>query len=318
MPLTKVTDLTYERSPLGRLLGYGTFIMESAGQDQALSRVDYLRSPDRLYQRLSQQMFGPGGRRRSQHRGQSVGHHRWPAAGPHGPPSRWSALPGSTARPGRTAHPAAPVRAASTWTRTSSPAARAGFRGCPGRPDGWYCPRAPWLDRLNPSAVRSVRGDDDRSAHPFHRFGRHRRPGGADPGRRRGRSRRRGHHRPRHHPGMGQAAAALLPGMTLVPGAEISCQFERRRPAAHRDAPAGLPVRPRERDARPATDRPVRRPDSACAADGRVDDRRRDPAQLARDPRRRRRRDDRPAAPGAGAGRGRCRRQCECRLRRAA
>ncbi len=40
MPLAKVTDLTYERSPLGRILGYGTFIMESAGQDQALSRVD--------------------------------------------------------------------------------------------------------------------------------------------------------------------------------------------------------------------------------------------------------------------------------------
>lgn len=62
MPLAKVTDLTYQRSPLGRMLGYGTFIMESAGQDQALSRVDYLRSSDRLYQRLSQQMFGPGGR----------------------------------------------------------------------------------------------------------------------------------------------------------------------------------------------------------------------------------------------------------------
>jgi membrane protein YdbS with pleckstrin-like domain len=60
MPLTKVTDLTYQRSPAGRVLGYGTFILESAGQDQALSRVDYLRSPDRLYQRLSQQIFGPG------------------------------------------------------------------------------------------------------------------------------------------------------------------------------------------------------------------------------------------------------------------
>jgi PH (Pleckstrin Homology) domain-containing protein len=59
MPLAKVTDLTYERSPLGRLLGYGTFIMESAGQDQALSRVDFLRSPDQLYQRLSQELFGP-------------------------------------------------------------------------------------------------------------------------------------------------------------------------------------------------------------------------------------------------------------------
>ena len=62
MPLAKVTDLTYERSPLGRVLGYGTFIMESAGQDQALSKVEYLRNPDQLYQRLSEELFGPGGR----------------------------------------------------------------------------------------------------------------------------------------------------------------------------------------------------------------------------------------------------------------
>jgi hypothetical protein len=31
MPLTKVTDLTFERSIRGRLLGYGTLIVESAG-----------------------------------------------------------------------------------------------------------------------------------------------------------------------------------------------------------------------------------------------------------------------------------------------
>src|SRR5580693_10771678 len=38
MPLGKVTDMRFERSPAGRLFGYGTFIVESAGQDQALSR----------------------------------------------------------------------------------------------------------------------------------------------------------------------------------------------------------------------------------------------------------------------------------------
>src|ERR1700712_438239 len=58
MPLTKVTDMTYERSPLGRILGYGTFIMESAGQDQALSRIDFVRSPERLYFQLSKELFG--------------------------------------------------------------------------------------------------------------------------------------------------------------------------------------------------------------------------------------------------------------------
>ena len=64
MPLAKVTDLTYERSPLGRVLGYGTFIMESAGQDQALSKVEFLPNPDQLYQQLSEELFGPGGRDR--------------------------------------------------------------------------------------------------------------------------------------------------------------------------------------------------------------------------------------------------------------
>ena len=60
MPLTKVTDMTYERDPWGRMLGYGTFVMESAGQHQALSRIEFVRNPDRLYHRLSQQLFGGG------------------------------------------------------------------------------------------------------------------------------------------------------------------------------------------------------------------------------------------------------------------
>jgi membrane protein YdbS with pleckstrin-like domain len=49
MPLTKVTDLRFERSPTGRLLGFGTFIVESAGQEQALHKVDHLPYPEQLY-----------------------------------------------------------------------------------------------------------------------------------------------------------------------------------------------------------------------------------------------------------------------------
>jgi membrane protein YdbS with pleckstrin-like domain len=49
MPLGKVTDMRFERSPMGRLLGYGTFIVESAGQDQALRKVDHLPYPEQLY-----------------------------------------------------------------------------------------------------------------------------------------------------------------------------------------------------------------------------------------------------------------------------
>jgi membrane protein YdbS with pleckstrin-like domain len=59
MPLTKVTDMTYERSILGRILGYGVFVIESAGQDQALSRVEYLPNPDHVYQDVSMLLFGP-------------------------------------------------------------------------------------------------------------------------------------------------------------------------------------------------------------------------------------------------------------------
>jgi uncharacterized membrane protein YdbT with pleckstrin-like domain len=49
MPLVKVTDMTFQRSFQGRLLGYGTFILESAGQDQALSTVDHIPYPEQLY-----------------------------------------------------------------------------------------------------------------------------------------------------------------------------------------------------------------------------------------------------------------------------
>jgi uncharacterized membrane protein YdbT with pleckstrin-like domain len=60
MPLIKVTDLTFERPLVGRLLGYGTFVLESAGQDQALRRIGYLPAPDVLYRDVSQLIFGPG------------------------------------------------------------------------------------------------------------------------------------------------------------------------------------------------------------------------------------------------------------------
>jgi membrane protein YdbS with pleckstrin-like domain len=49
MPLTKVTDLRFERSPIGRLLGFGTFIVESAGQEQALHTINHLPYPEQLY-----------------------------------------------------------------------------------------------------------------------------------------------------------------------------------------------------------------------------------------------------------------------------
>ena len=49
MPLTKVTDMSFRRTFPGRLLGYGEFIIESAGQDQALRNVEYIPYPEQLY-----------------------------------------------------------------------------------------------------------------------------------------------------------------------------------------------------------------------------------------------------------------------------
>jgi uncharacterized membrane protein YdbT with pleckstrin-like domain len=49
IPLAKVTDMSFQRDFQGRLLGYGTFILESAGQDQAFRTVDHLPYPEQLY-----------------------------------------------------------------------------------------------------------------------------------------------------------------------------------------------------------------------------------------------------------------------------
>ena len=58
MPLSKVTDMSYNRSPVGRVLGYGTFVMESAGQDQALHRVGWVADPDHTYRSICAEIFG--------------------------------------------------------------------------------------------------------------------------------------------------------------------------------------------------------------------------------------------------------------------
>jgi hypothetical protein len=59
MPSEKVTDLGYERTPLGQLLGYGTFVLETAGQDQALDRVTWVPRPDARYRLIIAALFHP-------------------------------------------------------------------------------------------------------------------------------------------------------------------------------------------------------------------------------------------------------------------
>lgn len=58
MPLIKVTDMTYERSWLGQLLGYGAFVLESAGQEQALHRIDHVPKPDDVAHEMFTLLFG--------------------------------------------------------------------------------------------------------------------------------------------------------------------------------------------------------------------------------------------------------------------
>jgi uncharacterized membrane protein YdbT with pleckstrin-like domain len=58
MPLTKVTDMSFQRSFSGRMLGYGEFIVESAGRDQALRTIDHIPYPEQLYLEVCGMLFG--------------------------------------------------------------------------------------------------------------------------------------------------------------------------------------------------------------------------------------------------------------------
>lgn len=60
MPLQKVTDMTFDQSLLGRMVGYGTFVMESAGQAQALSVIEFVPNAQTHYQVICDQLFGSG------------------------------------------------------------------------------------------------------------------------------------------------------------------------------------------------------------------------------------------------------------------
>lgn len=53
MPLAKMTDITYRRSILGRVLGYGELVVETAGQEQSLHRLDHLPRPDEFYRTIT-------------------------------------------------------------------------------------------------------------------------------------------------------------------------------------------------------------------------------------------------------------------------
>lgn len=59
MPMGKVTDMTYTRTVPGRIFGWGKFIVESAGQDQALSTINFVVQPDVTYRKITGEIFAP-------------------------------------------------------------------------------------------------------------------------------------------------------------------------------------------------------------------------------------------------------------------
>jgi uncharacterized membrane protein YdbT with pleckstrin-like domain len=65
MPLGKVTDLTFQRTLTGRMFGYGTMIVESAGQIQALNKIRFMPRPEEIYEALSELIFGEKGKTRA-------------------------------------------------------------------------------------------------------------------------------------------------------------------------------------------------------------------------------------------------------------
>lgn len=58
MPLLKVTDMSFNRNLFGQVLGYGQFILESAGQDQAMRQIDFVRDSKATYLAIVGEIFG--------------------------------------------------------------------------------------------------------------------------------------------------------------------------------------------------------------------------------------------------------------------
>ncbi|MBS2964436.1 PH domain-containing protein [Actinocrinis puniceicyclus] len=57
MPVSRLTDMAYRRSGIGRALGYGLFDVESAGQDQALKIMNHVPRPEYTNLQISHLLF---------------------------------------------------------------------------------------------------------------------------------------------------------------------------------------------------------------------------------------------------------------------
>lgn len=57
LSLSKVVDLSYTRSTMGFLLGYGTLVRESSGSGQTLHDVEWVKHPDATYRTICAAVF---------------------------------------------------------------------------------------------------------------------------------------------------------------------------------------------------------------------------------------------------------------------
>ncbi|HWR46348.1 MAG TPA: PH domain-containing protein [Pseudonocardiaceae bacterium] len=58
IPITKVTDMTFQRPFVGQLLGYGTLRVDSAGHYDELKEIQYVPRPEEVFQAISELIFG--------------------------------------------------------------------------------------------------------------------------------------------------------------------------------------------------------------------------------------------------------------------
>ncbi|WP_203579279.1 PH domain-containing protein [Microbacterium hibisci] len=102
MPLTRILDISVHKPVVGRILGYGHFVFESAAQEQGLRDIRYVGDPDRrglTIQRVIQQ----AGLRGAAGRADQLG------GAPVILPKREAAASVTVADPGYDSQPTAPV-----------------------------------------------------------------------------------------------------------------------------------------------------------------------------------------------------------------
>ncbi len=173
MRLTKVTDMTYRRTLLGEVLGFGTIIIESAGQQQAIRELTFIPEPEEVNAALNSEIFGEKPREKRGQRGRS-----WPKlprrsrrrgdgpddGGPGGGPQRRRRAPAAVGLVAR-ATTAPSARAGSTCRRPATPTCPAAprrpgtaARTCARRPGSATPARSPSCARATCPSTRTRTG----------------------------------------------------------------------------------------------------------------------------------------------------------------